>query len=86
MMNDSPHDSPPAQRRQQDQNEEWSTTDRHDIDQDVYGNTRKHIPNTEYRKIRALTENTVVIFASPDDILMCANPRHELQQMLPEDS
>ena len=58
------------------------TTGRYHITQVVYGSTRKHIPTADLRNQIDGEYLSHLRFA--DDILICANTPHELQQMLQE--
>ena len=74
-------DSPPTQRKQQDEHQERSSTGRYHIAQAVYGSTRKHIPTTDLGNMK-IDDKYLSHLRFANDILICANTQHELQQML----
>ena len=76
-VNQQIDDSPPTQRKQQDQHQERCTTGRYHIAQAVHDSTRKHIRTTDSENQR---HKGNLRFA--DDILTSAKTPHELQQML----
>ena len=78
-------ESPPTQRKQQDQYQDTCTTGRHHIAHAVDGNTRRHIPTTDLGKPRLKIDGEYLSnLCFADHIFICAKTPHELQQMLQE--
>ena len=71
-------DNSPPQRKQRDQHQERSTTGRYRIAQALYGSTRKLTWETRRLKIDG---EYLSHLRFADDILICANTPHDLQQM-----
>ena len=76
--------SPPTQRKQHDQHQERSTTGRYHNAHAVHGSTRKYIPTTDLRNLEIDGEYLSQLIPFADDILICANTPHELQQIIQE--
>ena len=78
-------DSPPTQRKQQDQHQERSTTGKYHIAQAVHGSIRTHIPTADLEtKGLKIDGEYLSDLHVAEDILICVNIPRELQQMLHE--